>query len=257
MRSFSINRFFWWFCVYLIRICGLPFHLAAVKIPRHEYSKLKAAADGHDIIIVFNGGGWGDVPLSQTADFKPILNGIWNTLAGSGRSVAMAPYYRTLPGLAGRMAGIREQLTSFKLTCRVQIEDLQSLASGFPHKAFILVGYSVGGGLSGKSLESLAAAPNIYGITVGVPGWFRTFSSNKSLVLNNNNLDPLCTGDVKTIAGSVLLSPITWLRARLKGQKLSLALALKIPHHEYTWDSEAVSGPIIKFLETYFSGNQE
>lgn len=253
MKHFSINRIFWWFCVYLIHAGGLPFHLAPVKIPQNEYPKLQAAADGHDIVIVFNGGGWGDVPLSKTADFGPILEGIRSALIRSGHAVTVVPYYRTLPGLAGRMAGVREQLNSFKRTCRVQINNMQRLSAGFPDKIFILVGFSVGGGLSGKTLEKLAAAPNIYGITVGVPGWFRTFKSDKSLVLDNDNLDPLCMGDVKTIAGSVVLSPFNWLRARRKGQQLSLALALKIPHHEYSWDSPAVNTPILRFLNTHFS----
>jgi hypothetical protein len=252
MKHFSLNRFFWWFCIYLIRTGGLPFHLAPVKIPQNEYRKLQAAAAGSDILIVFNGGGWGDVPLTKTEDFGPILDGIRQTLTSAGHAVTVVPYFRALPGLAGRMAGVREQLNSFKRTGKTQIKDLQLLAAGFPEKKFILVGFSVGGGLSGKTLAGLAAIPNIYGITVGVPGWYRTFNSERSLVLNNDNLDPLCVGNVNAIAASVILSPFIWLRARLKGNQLSLALALKIPHHDYSWESTAVGEPVIQFLHKNF-----
>lgn len=240
--------------MYLIRAGGLPFHLAPVKIPQAEFHKLKAAAEGNDVVIVFNGGGWGDVPLSQAADFGPVLEGIRSMLVRSGLSVAAVPYYRALPGLTGRMSATREQLNSFKRTCRVQISDIQHLAEAYPEKMVLLVGFSVGGGLSGKTLKSLSALPNVYGITVGVPGWFHTFRSEKSLVLDNDHLDPLCVGDVKTIASSVILSPLNWLRARLAGRKVSLALALKIPHHDYYWESPAVKEPIIRFLNLNFSG---
>jgi hypothetical protein len=253
MKNISLNRFFWWSCIHFIRTCGLPFHLAPTKLPKNEFEKLKTAAAGNDILIVFNAGGWGNTPLSEAADFSPILAGIQQTLIRSGYSATAIPYYRTHPGIAGRMSGTREQLNSFKKTSHVQIKDMHLLASVFPKKKFIIVGFSVGGGLSGETLESLTTCPNIYGITVGVPGWFRTFSSEKSLVLNNNNLDPLCAGDVKTIALYVLRGPFTWLSARLRGHRLSLALSLKFPHHEYSWDSTEVGEPIVRFLQTHFN----
>jgi hypothetical protein len=252
MKNISLNRFFWWFCVYFIRGCGLPFHLAPTKIPQNEFQKLQVAADANDVVIVFNAGGWGNTPLSKAADFSTILAGIQQTLTRSGYSATAIPYYRTHPGIAGRMSGTREQLNSFKKTSQKQIKDMQLLASNFPKKRFIIVGFSVGGGLSGKTLERLTALPNIYGITVGVPGWFRTFSSEKSLVLNNNNLDPLCAGDVKTIALYVFRGPFTWLSARLRGRRLSLALSLKFPHHEYLWDSTEVREPMVRFLQNHF-----
>lgn len=252
MKNFYINRFFWWSAIYFIRGCGLPFHLALVKLPQNEYQKLETAAAKNDIVIVFNAGGWGNTPLNKAADFTPILEGIRRTLTQSGYSVSVIPYYRTLPGLAGRIAGTREQLNSFKQTCQIQIEDMKRLAAGFPEKRFIIVGFSIGGGLSGKTLKSLAAIPNIYGITMGTPAWYRTFSSEKSLVLNNDNQDPLCVGDVNTIAVYILRSPFEWLRANLKGNKLSLALAIKLPHHKYSWESVGVGELIVKFLQTNF-----
>jgi hypothetical protein len=254
MKIFSFKRFCWWSWIYFIRTCGLPFHLVPLKLPENEYRKLKEAAEGKDVVIVFNAGGWGNAPLSEAADFAPILAGIQQALSGAGYKSTVIPYYRTLPGLAGRMAGTREQLNCFKKTSQIQIKDLQLLAAGFPEKRFLIVGFSVGGGLSGRTLENMAAVPNIYGITVGVPGWYHTVSSEKSLVLNNDNLDPLCAGDVNTLAGYVFLSPFYWLWSRLKGRQLSLALALKFPHHAYTWDSAQVGEPVIRFLKKTFPG---
>lgn len=224
--------------------------MAPARFPRNEYSKLQLEASEHNFIMIFNGGGWGDTPLSKTTDFAPILKGIQETLISYGYTVTVTPYVRTLPGLIGRLAGTKEQLNSFKRISQIQIKDLRRLASNFPDKRFILIGFSVGGGLSGITLEHLADLPNICGITVGTPGWYKTFASKRSLVLNNDNLDPLCHGDVMKIARSVIESPLNWIKARRKGHKLSMALAIQIPNHAYSWDSSKVREPIVRFLQT-------
>ncbi len=257
MKRFSLNRACWWGWVYFIRFCGLPFHLAPVILPQNEYRKLKEAAEKNDAVLVFNAGGFGNAPLSEAKDFMPILEGIRQTLQKAGFSTAIVPYFRTFSGFWGRTAGTREQLNVFKRTRYIQIRDLKSIAEEYPHKKFILVGFSVGGGLSAITLENLAAVPNIYGITVGCPGWFKTYSSEKSLVLNNSNQDPLCAGDVKTIAVHVFRSPFIWIGSRLKGEKLSMALSLQFPHHEYTWDSVEVRLPIERFLKERFENRRQ
>ena len=246
------NYWAWMFWIYLIRAFGLPFHLSPVKLPENEAAKLRTAAVDNDILVIFNSGGWGDVPLERAADFTPILEGIRQTLTSLGYRVGVVPYFRTLPGIFGRMSGTREQLNSFKHTSRLLIRDLERLAEDFPQKSFILAGYSMGGGLTGRVLERISHHSNIYGIMVGTPGWLPTFNSANTLVLNNDNRDPVCSGDVNTIAVCVLNWPFNWLRARASGQKVPFALALHMPHHDYSWSSPQVGPPIVRFLEYHF-----
>jgi pimeloyl-ACP methyl ester carboxylesterase len=251
MTKFSINRWIWWSWIYFIRACGLPFQLYPVNL-QSEKAKLYAAVRHYDVVLIFNAGGWGEAPLSEASDFAPILGRIQETLAIREYSSIVVPYNRIPPGLSGRIAGIKEQANSFQNTYNLQAGDLRYLSEQFPEKRFILAGFSVGGGLSGKTLKQVADLPNVYGITVGAPGWYRTFSSDKSLVLNNNNRDPLSIGDVKTIAIYVFRGPFKWIWAKLNGRKLSLAWALQFPCHDYRWDSPEVGPPITKFLETHF-----
>jgi hypothetical protein len=256
MKNSAINRCIWLGLVYSIRACGLPFQLSPVKIPRNEGAKLSAAAAENEVIIIFNAGGWGDTPLSQAFDFAPILTGLQQTLTALGYTSTIVPYIRTLPGLGGRMAGIKEQLNSFKHCSRVQIRDIQKASAQFPQKQFLLVGFSVGGGLSGKTLPEVAGCPNVYGITVGAPGWFRTYSSEKSLVLDNSHRDPLVVGDILSVASALIKWPFFWLKYRLKRHNVKLAMALQFANHKYAWASVEVGPPVVRFIEEHFPARQ-
>jgi hypothetical protein len=244
----SLNRCLWLSSVFVVRGLGLPFFLSPTRIPQNEEKKITAAAIPNDVVVVFNGGGWGDFPLNKAADFASILEGIQSTLSQFGYRSTTIAYYRTLPGLAGRIAGTKEQLNSFKITSQTQIRDLNEACLRFPAKRFILVGFSVGGGLSAKTLQGLQNAPNLFGIALGVPEWFWTFRSDKSLVLNNDNLDPLATGNAYVIAVNVIRSPFIWLRAKMSGRATSVALSFQFPHHDYQWASSRVGPPIRQFL---------
>jgi len=252
MNNSSGKPYWWQFWVQLIRIGGLPFQLSPCKLPQNEGPKLHQAAAHNEVVIIFNPGGWGDAALSEATDFAPILHGIQKTLESLGYQSIIVPYSRVVPGLLGKLAATKEQLNSFKHTSEIQTRDLAELSKNFPYKKFLVTGFSVGGGLSGKTLKNIADLPNVCGITVGVPGWYSTHSSEKSLVLNNGNQDPISVGDVRTVAIHVFRCPFRWLRSRFTNRSLSLALAMQFPHHDYPWSSPEVGLPIANFLANHF-----
>jgi pimeloyl-ACP methyl ester carboxylesterase len=249
----SLNRCLWLSSVFLVRGFGLPFLLSPTRIPQNEETKIAAAAIQNDVVVVFNGGGWGDFPLDKATDFASILEGIRSTLSQLGYRSTTISYYRALPGLARRIAGTKEQLNSFKTTSQTQIRDMNEVCRRFPTKRFVLVGFSVGGGLSARTLQGLQDARNLCGIALGVPEWFWTFRSDKSLVLNNDNLDPLTTGNAYVVALNVIRSPFRWLRAKISGKTTTVALSFQFPHHEYQWTSSRVGPPIREFLARQLS----
>jgi hypothetical protein len=252
MKKPWLSRFIWWFWIYFFRVVGLPFRLSPLKLPQNEGKKFCQSALDNSILIIFNPGGWGDATIEQADDFSPVLEGIQNTLKKLGcRSKAVA-YTRTLSGPAGRLAGIREQYNSFKHSSRIMAKEIRYLAQCFPEKRILIVGFSIGGALTGKAMSQLQDLPGVYGITVGVPGWLYTYRSDKSLVLNNSGQDPLCAGDSNAIAMAVIKSPFRWWEARKNGHKINIALAIQIPHHEYSWSSPEVHIPIDEFLKNHF-----
>jgi hypothetical protein len=214
---------------------------------------LQNAASRQDILIVFNPGGWGDATLEQADDFSPVLTGMQQKLVQLGYKTAIISYTRTLSGLPGRISGTKEQLLSFKHSSKLQVEDMTHLAKAFPDRYFILAGFSTGGGMTGRALKSLTGQANIFGLMVGVPGWFPTHCSERTLVLDNSGRDPVSCGRVNTIAMTVFKAPFVWLSSQFKGRKLSLALAMQLPDHDYSWFSPEVGPPIVKFLESRFA----
>ncbi len=248
MTIAAINRFLFLTAVGIIRLFAQPVRLARVRIPRNEGQKILAAAQRGDAVLIFNGGGWGDFELDKAIDFAPVLNGIQAALKELGLTPAPMAYLRVLPGLKGRLAGTKEQLEMFKITACVQAEDIRKAAEVFPDKIFLLVGFSVGGGLTARTLKRLEKQNNVLGITIGVPAWYPTYRSERSLVLNNDNLDPLSAGNAAVMAKNVLLAPFVYLKERLAGRQLSFAFSLRFPCHEYPWDSPRVGPPICEFL---------
>lgn len=249
MDNTLFRRWTWSFWVYVFHIAGsivIPF---AGKLPENEAEKLLPAAISGDVLIIFNSGGWGDTPLEQADDFTPVLMSMQKFIRSLGYSSTVIAYTRTLSDLRGRMAGVKEQLNSFKGGSQILARDVKQLVERFPEKQFIVAGFSTGGGLTSGAMRSLEKVPNVWGISVGVPAWFRTYSSEKSLVLNNSGRDPICAGDSNAIALAVVKAPFRWINARLKGRKLSFALSVQIPHHDYSWSSKEVGLPINSFLE--------
>ncbi len=253
MKNPWLSRGIWWFWIYLFRLFGLPFHLSPLKLPQDEGKKLCDAVRGQDVLIIFHPGGWGDATIEQAGDFAPVLKGIQTTLTRLGYRAKAVPYTRTLSSLPGRLAGIREQYNSFKHNSQILTQEIHHLVECFPEKRFLIVGFSVGGSLSSRVMSQMDGSCHVYGIAVGVPGWFYSYRSNKSLVLDNSGNDPLCTGRSGTIAMAVAKAPAKWWKARRSGHKISIALAIQVPHHEYPWSSPEVSTPIIQFLENHFN----
>ncbi len=209
----------WWFWIYLIRTGGLIFQLSPQNLPKDEARKLHAAAIPYDILIIFNPGGWGDVAIDQAADFLPILDGINQTIKNLGYRSTAVVYTRIFSTLSGRIAGTKQQLNSFKHSSRILAKDMEYLVKCFPEKRFIMAGFSTGGGFTVRTMEKITDLPNVCSIIVGVPGWYRTRGSEMSLVLNNNDQDPLSTGDVKAIALAAFKAPFKWLLAKITGRE--------------------------------------
>jgi hypothetical protein len=221
--------------------------------PDNEGQRIYNESFAGDAVIIFNPGGWGNATLAQSKDFTPILENIQKTLTDLGYQPVIVAYARTPAGLSGRISDIKELFFNhFKDISMVQAQDLKYLAGKAPGKRLLLVGFSNGGGLTDRTMETLHGSGNIASIIAGVPFWYSTDSSSTSLVLDNQGADTLASGDIKEITLTVLEAPFRWIWAKIQGRDLSLALAFEFPGHVYTWPSPEVGPPTTKFLEANF-----
>ena len=209
-------------------------------------------AQSYDVIIIFNSGGWGNTPLEKAEDFTPIIEGIEKTLKDWGYNSLVIPYIRTKDDFLGRITGAKDFLSSFKSSSEILAEKVEFLVEQFPDKKIIMTGLSSGAVLVDETIEEISENSQIYAIEVGTPFWAETFESENILQLNNNGKDSLSAGEIKTLIFSLARAPFEWISSKMNGQNLTFSQAIRVPGHEYFWDSPEVGPQIVTFLENKF-----
>ncbi len=210
-------------------------------------------AASKDVLIIFNSGGWGNTPLNAASDFAPILAGIQDTLAQRGYSSLITPFVRTPRGLIGEIEDAKDFLESFKYSSEALAREVEFVMDNAPGKQVVITGFSNGGGLTERAMIRLADRPGIYAIVVGAPWWYQNFNSASVLHLDNHGKDKMVVGDLKVIAAAIIKAPFKWIWAKINHQDLSLALAIEVSGHEYSWSSSEVGPPIVDFIDTNFN----
>jgi len=209
-------------------------------------------AQSYDVIIIFNSGGWGNTPLEKAEDFAPIIEGIEKTLKDWGYNSLVIPYIRTKDDFLGKITGAKDFLSSFKSSSEILAEKVEFLVEQFPDKKIIMAGLSSGAVLVDETIEEISENSQIYAIEVGTPFWTKTFESENILQLNNNGKDSLSAGEIKTLIFSLVRAPFKWISSKMNGQNLTFSQAIRVPGHEYFWDSPEVGPQIVTFLENKF-----
>ena len=246
-----MKKFIYFFAI----LIGLFLFFGPEITPENFHSQeVLAIAQNSDVIIVFNSGGWGDVPLEKAEDFTPIVEKMQETLNQWGYSTVVIPYTRTKDDLLGRVAGIREMMNNFKSSSNDLAEKVEVLNETFPDKKIIVTGLSVGGAFVTKTYENISGElkDSVYTIAVGTPFWADNFESNNIIQVSNKGKDSLVEGKVVSLFSSLAKSPFKWLTARINGQPLPFSMAFQAQGHIYSWESPEVGPKIVSFLSNKF-----
>ena len=237
--------------LFLIILVGLFFLFASQIVPDNLNSQeISEKAKNSDIIIFFNSGGWGDTPPEKSEDFGPIIREIQRTLSSWGYDSAVIPYNRTKAGFLGRVAGVKDFLTSFEHSSEILAGEIESLSENLPGKKIIITGLSAGGAFVNKTYERISGGTkdSVLAITAGTLFWVEASGSENVLQLDNGGSDSLAMGKIKTLLYSLIVPPLKWVAARISGQNLSLgSITNQFVGHSYDWRT---AGPeIISFLQ--------
>lgn len=214
--------------------------------------EILSLAQNSDVIIIFNSGGWGNTPLEKAEDFTPIIEGVEKTLKERGYNSLVIPYIRTENTLSGKITGARDFLSSYNSSSKILAKKVEFLNKNLPGKKIIIAGLSAGGALANETMKKIEAKASVYAIEAGVPFWVKTFKSENILQLNNNGKDSLSVGEIKTLILSLAKAPFKWILAKANGGDLTLSQAIRVPGHEYFWNSPEVGSQIVSFLENKF-----
>jgi pimeloyl-ACP methyl ester carboxylesterase len=236
----------------LVLLGSLFFVFVPEVIPEnYQFQDFLNLAAQNDVIIIFNSGGWGNTPLEKAEDFTPIIEEIQEVLNEWGYSAIVIPYNRTKNTLTGKLTGVKDFLSSFNFSSEILAKDLEFLTEISPDKKIIMAGLSSGATFVTETYEKVSerVKGSVYTIVVGAPFWTKTFESDNVLQLNNNGRDSLANGDIKSLVSSLIRAPFKWISAKINGQNFTFSQAIRVPGHQYFWDSPEVGSQIITFLE--------
>lgn len=207
-----------------------------------------------DIIIIFNSGGWGNVPFEKADDFAPIVEKMQQTLGQWGYSTVVIPYIRTKGDLLGEVSSLRELSNNFKNSSKDLAGKIEEINKAFPDKKIIITGLSIGGAFVTKTYENISEEikDSVFAIAVGTPFWADNFEKSNLIQVDNEGKDTLVGGQVSPLFFSLIESPFKWLAAKINGQYLSLSRAFQAPGHNYSWESSEVGPKIVSFLSDKF-----
>lgn len=238
--------------IILLFFISLFFLFGPEVLPENfQFQEILNSYNRHDVIIIFNSGGWGNTPIEKAKDLTPIIKGIENFLNKKGYKSIVVPYERTRDSFLGQIEGSKELFNYFPKQSKTLAQKVENISRNNPGTKIIMVGLSNGATFVDETMKKIDEFQgSVLAIEIGVPFWQRAFDSKNILRLYNKDKDPLTKGEAKTLVFALFKAPFKWLSSKISGSDLTLSQALQFPGHKYLWESPEVNSQIISFLET-------
>lgn len=212
-----------------------------------SWEELKRGPITADVVVVLNFGGWGNVPLNQAEDLMPTVRGVSDYLKEEGLNLVVVPYRRapvysgdpgaTTRALTTAPVYIAEILGLHRTTSRRFAAAIETLALRNPGPVFLLLGLSLGSLFVDRVMVFLSpeVEKRVFAIELGAPFWHGRCHSENILHIDNGGADPLTTGDLGIMMGSLFAGMAKFIFANLSSDEGRLEKFWRIPAHEYSW----------------------
>lgn len=221
----------------------------------NEHNPIYLEAEGKDVVLIWNSGGWGRKSLEDDPDWVDFFNGIESELRDMGYSSVTVNYIRSEDNLRGLLREIRGSLFRYPSRAKKLADEVDLLTRSNSDCKVILVGLCTGAIFVNEVMKHLEDNPRVYSIQMSKVFWYRASTAQRSLVINDNGE----TSDVLT-TGSIFWSIIRENAWRLPttekppgGSVMIGNRYLKAPGHEYMWELPILRSEIISFLDTNFA----
>ncbi|MDD5569415.1 MAG: hypothetical protein PHG23_03310 [Candidatus Pacebacteria bacterium] len=218
-------------------------------------SALENAAQESDVIIIFNSGGFGTVPLDRAYDFKPIIDGTQNFVERLNYKVSVVPYYRTTDSLIGKAAYFKEVLFNFPKESSYLAGELQKFSQANPQKTIIMEGLSNGATFVNVTMKKIECCRDrILAIEFGLPFWSSKDNKSNVLILTNNGGDAVSQlGGLPQLFGAMVRAPFVMIYTKIIGKPISYPEAMSVNGHQYSWMQ--VQPQVVGFLDRELVNN--
>jgi pimeloyl-ACP methyl ester carboxylesterase len=214
-------------------------------------------AEGKDLLIVHNPGGWGHAQLSQCLAWeRGIVVGIEAAVREMGHSCFMTQYLRSGEGWREEMRDLKEQFRFFNAKANIMAAWLQFVITHVNGIKVILIGISQGAAFGSAVMQRLGDYYPVYSIELGFPFMYksRRVISGKTVAIEGNRSRPdvMTRGNMWIGVRILVAAFFRWIRYNLEGRPIPLALCINAPGHEYDWGNPEIQTQIRDFLEANF-----
>jgi hypothetical protein len=209
------------------------------------------AAKDKDVIVIFSPGGWGWDPVSEIPGWKTILSGIETTLKSYGHNTLVIDHKRTAHTLTGTIGETEVMLGVYPYKVEELVARVDFLIRHFPKLRIILSGESQGAAISEEVVQRFKDNSRVFSIQSGPPFWHVSHPFERSLVIDNNGIQPdaFTSGDWIVITRANLEAAFGIYR----GSRGNILLYIGAPGHDYSWEYPAVRQQITDFLSQHFA----
>ncbi|UCE97236.1 MAG: hypothetical protein JSV74_04535 [Dehalococcoidia bacterium] len=213
------------------------------------------AAHNKDIVIINNSGGWGWSPLENFPNSQEFVAGIDNKLNSLGYDTLWLDHYRTTKTINGCVSELMFAADLYPTKVEDLIIRVEFLINHIPNLRVILSGESNGSTICGEAMQVLKDNPQVYCIQLGPPFWNDNTKLDRMLVLRSNGSipDAFSQGDIMTIIRTNF-ETLLGISQEYPGHVL---FYIGAPGHDYRWQYEGVSSPVLAFLDYNFNHQKQ
>ena len=219
----------------------------------NEHNSIHLEAEGKDVVLIWNSGGWGRKPLEDDPDWVEIFSGIESELREMGYSPVTVSYIRSENSVPGLLREIVGSLFRFPSRAKELADEVDLLTGSNSDCKVILLSTSNGAIFINEVMKHLKDDPRVYSIQTSRLFWYRASTAQRSLLINDNGEahDVLSSGNIWSIIWENALRFPT--REKPPGGAVMLGdRYLKAPGHEYMWSQPRVRLEIVSFLHNNF-----
>jgi hypothetical protein len=218
-------------------------------------------ADGKDVLLVHNPGGWGCSPLDHCLEWeRSVVEGVRATVERLGYSPLVTQYFRSGQGVWSHVRDIKEQvriaLGGRYSKANLLAAELKFLTRHLDDLRVVMVGVSQGAGFSNAVMRQLGEGHRIYSIELGTPFVHvpRRVVTRQVLAIDSNGEapDPVVHRDLWIGTRVYTTAPLRWLTYRLIRKPKQFTRCIDLPGHDYNWQYPGVRSKIEGFLEASF-----
>jgi hypothetical protein len=202
-----------------------------------------------DLVVIINPGGWGSKTLKTSDGWWSILSGIEAKLTDLGYNTLWLYHIRTEITLLDYLKEVGEMMVGYTSKARDLATRVEFLTSNIPGLKVIIVAESNGTVITDKVMGILRDNPRVFSIQTGPPYWLKRVMWDRTLVMNDNGIDPdsLTQGNLLAMAWGNLRK---WLHlAQPVTDYGTPPHIVGAPGHDYWWQYPKVYSQITEFLE--------